>query len=288
MKYLIIVFFLLLSWTVNGQEAPFIQWEPTLEADQAPAWMLFPPSAAEAQQLDWLLASRKLTVDTRLGASMALRAKHPDLYFYLLFLSFFVLAVLVRRNPQYFKNMWGAAFNFRLMMQFVREQVGNITAFSIIYVLIFNLLLALFLAELVYQRESIAWISSPSWAVFLAFGVVCMVYVGKYFFYKFLGLMLGMREQVNFYLTEVFLLNRVTLLFFLPLLALMFYGNELLSPWGMYASLALLAGSLIWRYTNAARMISKMLFAHSFHFILYFCAVEIIPTAVIAKFLLNV
>lgn len=247
-----------------------------------------PAAATASKQLDWLLQARMLRVDTRLTGPVLPRPHHPDLYFYLLLLAFFTLAILVRRNPQYFKNMWAAAFNFRLMLQFVREQATNLTAFSISYVLVFNLLLAIFLAEVVFKAGTVKWISSPNWAVFLAFGLVSAVYVAKFVFYKFLGFILGMREQANFYLTEVFLLNRMLILFFLPLLALMLYGNEVLSPLGMYAALILMLGSLIWRYTNAARMISKMLFAHSFHFILYFCAVEIIPTAVIAKFLLNV
>lgn len=288
MRYLFFVVFLFLTYPALAQESPYFQWQPAFSPDSLTAWSVLPDTADEQTQLDWLLKTRDLQLDTRLYGPVLPRVKVPDLYFYLLFFAFLTLALLVRRNPQYFKNMWAAAFNFRLMLQFVREQSGQLTAFSIVYVLIFNLLLALFLAEVVFQTTRVSWISSPQWAVFLAFGLVSSVYLIKYIFYKFLGLILGMREQANFYLAEVFLLNRMVILFFLPLLALMLYGNQYLSQLGTFAVLLLLLANLIWRYTNAARMISKLLFAQSFHFILYFCAVEIIPTAVIAKFLLNV
>jgi hypothetical protein len=287
-RHLFFVVFLFLTYPAIAQEAPYFQWQPALSSDSLTAWTVLPDAADEHMQLDWLLKTRDLQLDTRLYGPVLPRAKVPDLYFYLLFLAFLTLALLVRRNPQYFKNMWAAVFNFRLMLQFVREQGSQMTAFSILYVLVFNLLLALFLAEVVFQTTRVSWISSPQWAVFLAFGVVSSVYLIKYIFYKFLGVILGMKEQANFYLAEVFLLNRVVILFFLPLLALMLYGNQLFSQFGTYAVLLLLIATLVWRYTNAARMISRLLFAQSLHFILYFCAVEIIPTAVIAKFLLNV
>lgn len=226
-------------------------------------------------------------IDERILVAMEPRNGQSDIYAVLLMLILLVLVFLMQRNQQYVRNMIQALFNWRLAVQFAREQVANRTIISLMYVVLFNLLFALFLAEWIIGRMP-AWTHQEHYILISAvFVAVTAVYLFKYFFYKLLGVLLGMRESASFYLVETFLINRTLVFLLLPTLAALFFMPAHL-PWVRITVLILLGLGIIWRYVNAIRFMYTAASAHVLHFILYFCAVEIIPTAVIAKFLLNV
>ncbi len=226
-------------------------------------------------------------IDERIFASMLQRNGQSDIYAILLMLTLLVLVVIMQRNQQYVRNMFQALFNWRLAVQFAREQVANRTLISLMYVVLFNLLLALFLAEWVIGRMPVWSHGEQYLIIFATFIGVTAVYLFKYFFYKLLGVLLAMRESASFYLVETFLINRTLAFLLLPSMAALFFMPAYL-PWVRITVLVLLGLGIIWRYVNAIRFMYTAASAHVLHFILYFCAVEIIPTAVIAKFLLNV
>ncbi len=227
-------------------------------------------------------------LDSRIFFTPTPKAGLQNGYFVLLMVAWLLLSTLIYKNQLYFKSMLAALFNHRLAVQFAREQVANRTAGSVIYLLIFNLLLAMLLMQLIYEQATN--LSQWPMAILLP-GImigVTVVYTFKYFFYKVLGILFGMRELVSHYLSQVYLINRLlgpALLFFL---ALIYYAPHQISHFSLYSALLMLVLSLVWRYIYAIRQVTNVMVAHAFHFILYFCAVEIIPTAVIAKFLLHV
>jgi hypothetical protein len=122
----------------------------------------------------------------------------------------------------------------------------------------------------------------------LLFLLITLIYAVKYVFYKFLGVLFGLREQASYYLSQVFLMNRVLVFLLLPVLALLYF-NPFIQASGLIAGmLFLLVLALILRYIRGIRYTRLQVKANSIHFILYFCAVEILPTLIIAKLLLNV
>lgn len=227
-------------------------------------------------------------IDTRIFFTPTPKPSRKNGFFVLLMGAWLLLSTLIFKNQQYFKSMLAALFNHRLALQFAREQVANRTAGSVIYLLIFNLLLAMLLMQLIYEQE--AFLSKWHMALLLPTVMigVTAVYAFKYIFYKALGILFGMRELVSHYLSQVFLINRLLGPALLLFLALIYYAPNQISQFSLYSALLMLALSLVWRYVYAIRQVTNVMVAHAFHFILYFCAVEIIPTAVIAKFLLHV
>lgn len=230
----------------------------------------------------------KRRIDGRIFFQPIERPTIANAFFILLIAAWLVLAALIYKNQQYFKSMLAALFNHRLALQFAREQVANRTAGSLIYLFVFNLLLAMLLLQLITEKQAqlAAWPTALLLPGILL--AVTLVYLFKYAFYKVLGILFGMRELVSYYLSQVFLIHRLLGPVLLLFLALIYYAPAHVAQFSLYSALVLLGLSLVWRYVNAIRQVTNVLVAHAFHFILYFCAVEIIPTAVIAKFLLHV
>ena len=218
---------------------------------------------------------------------MQVRKRQNDSYALLLIGSFLLLVFIMNRNRQFIRNVFQSLFNWRLAVQFAREQVSNRTLISLLYVGIFNLLVAMYVLEWVFGRFHQMGETEHSLWVLLVFAGVTSIYLFKYFFYKLLGVLLSMREQASFYLAETFLIHRALVFLLLPAMAALYFMPSNLPQVRIFV-LCLLALGAIWRYVNAIRFMHTSVSAHLLHFILYFCAVEIIPTAVIVKFLLNV
>ncbi len=238
--------------------------------------------------LQYDLKSRPMRFDPALGSRMLVRHRQSDAYFLLLLGVLISLTVLVSRNRQYARNMLLALFNLRLTLQFSREQAANRTLVSLLYLGLFNLLLALYLSEWLEGRLPTGTGLRLGSVVGLLFASITLLYLGKYYFYKLLGVLFGLRDQVSFYLTEVFLVNRVQAFVLLPVLAGLYFIPHSSVYEVRSLALVLLGLGMLWRYINAIRFVRTEVSTHVLHFILYFCAVELIPTAVIVKFLLNV
>lgn len=224
--------------------------------------------------------------DERFGEAMGKRNRQGDAYALFLMFALLLLVFIMNRNKQFVRNIFLSLFNWRLAVQFAREQVANRTLISLLYVGIFNLLLALYILE--WIAGSFPWtIQQQGIWVLALFAGVTGVYLFKYYFYKLLGLLLAMREQASFYLVETFLINRALVFLLLPATAALYFMPSNLPAVRIFVLVVLVLG-VIWRYVNAIRFMYPAASAHVLHFILYFCAVEIIPTAVIVKFLLNV
>jgi hypothetical protein len=211
-----------------------------------------------------------------------------DYRFYILLFIFLGLVIGIARDQQFFLQLFRASINYRLSIQLAREQVANRTAASVAYVLLFNLLLGLFLLFWLQQLDSKSYLLRIDGAWLLLFLLITLIYAVKYVFYKFLGVLFGLREQASYYLSQVFLMNRVLVFLLLPVLALLYF-NPFIQASGLIAGmLFLLVLALILRYIRGIRYTRLQVKANSIHFILYFCAVEILPTLIIAKLLLNV
>lgn len=233
----------------------------------------------------WQLKPQRF--DQRIQVKMLPRKKQSDGYALLLLSAFILLVFIINRNRQFVRNIFQSLFNWRLAVQFAREQVANRTVISLLYVGIFNLLLALYILEWVAGRFPGWSVPQHSVWVLLVFLAVTAIYLFKYFFYKLLGVLLSMREQASFYLAETFLIHRALVFLLLPAMAALYFMPANLPQVRIFVLVVLALGA-IWRYVNAIRFMLSSVSAHLLHFILYFCAVEIIPTAVIVKFLLNV
>lgn len=226
--------------------------------------------------------------DPRLIVNPIARNRQADYTFYLLFLVLLVVVVGVNRDFNYFENMFRALVNYRLSLQFAREQVSNRTVASVIYSLLFNLLFGLFLVRLIAAAGISSLLVDFEAGWLLLFVAITLVYGVKYIFYKFIGRIFGLKEQVSYYLSQVFLMNRLLALLLVPTLAILYYAPAQAAHFMLVVLIIAVTLALLLRYIRGIRITSQVLGANTIHFILYFCTVEILPTLIISKILLNV
>jgi|GEM_PF-1207763 len=226
--------------------------------------------------------------DPRLVVNPIDRTQEADYIFYLLLLVFLIIVIGVNRDFNYFENMFRALVNYRLSLQFAREQASNRTAASVLYTLLFNLLFALFLVRLLETVgvNSLLVAFEAGWL--LLFIVISVIYSVKYVFYKFIGRIFGLKEQASYYLSQVFLMNRILALLLLPALTILYYAPSEAAYLVVIVLIVAVASAVVLRYVRGIRITSQVLGANTLHFILYFCTVEILPTLIISKLLLNV
>jgi len=115
-----------------------------------------------------------------------------------------------------------------------------------------------------------------------------VIYSVKYVFYKFIGRIFGLKEQASYYLSQVFLMNRILALLLLPALTILYYAPSEAAYLVVIVLIVAVASAVVLRYVRGIRITSQVLGANTLHFILYFCTVEILPTLIISKLLLNV
>lgn len=237
-------------------------------------------------EAEWLRF--KEVADPRLIVEPLPRPKEADYVFYLLLLVFIIVVIGVNRDFNYFENMFRALFNYRLSLQFAREQVSNRTVASVAYTLLFNLLFALFLIHWIASAGITSLLIDFEAGWLLLFVLITLIYGIKYVFYKFIGRVFGLKEQVSYYLSQVFLMNRLLALLLLPVLTVLYYAPPPMARVVMIVSVFAIVLAVILRYIRGIRITSPVLSANTIHFILYFCTVEILPTLIISKLLLNV
>lgn len=230
----------------------------------------------------------KEVADPRLRVEPLPRTKEANYIFYLLLLVFLVLVIGINRDFNYFENMFRALLNYRLSLQFAREQVSNRTFASVAYTLLFNLLFGLFLIHWIATAGISSLLVEFEAGWLLLFVIITLIYSVKYLFYKFIGRIFGLKEQVSYYLSQVFLMNRMLALLLLPVITLLYYAPPQIAHLVMLVSIVAITLAVLLRYVRGIRITSQVLGANTIHFILYFCTVEILPTLIISKLLLNV
>jgi len=237
-------------------------------------------------EAEWLKFEK--VADPRLIVTPIKRYQQADYTFYVLLLILLIIVIGINRDFNYFENMFRALVNYRLSLQFAREQASNRTAASVLYTLLFNLLFGLFLVRLIAAAGITSLLVEFEAGWLLLFVIITVIYAVKYIFYKFIGRIFGLKEQVSYYLSQVFLMNRLLALLLLPALAILYYAPPQATRFMIIVLIVAVALAVLLRYIRGIRITSQVLGANTIHFILYFCTVEILPTLIISKLLLNV
>jgi hypothetical protein len=120
----------------------------------------------------------------------------------------------------------------------------------------------------------------------LIFGMLA-IYAGKYAVVRFSGWAFGVESLADQYLFNVFLVNKITAIVLLPFVIIIaFAGQEWLKPLGILSSVIALA-ILSTRYLRSWSAFITFFKGSRFHFFTYLCASEILPMAVLVKWLLH-
>ena len=208
-------------------------------------------------------------------------------FFYLLAALFLLLAVVRAGFGRYFNNLFTVFFRASLKQKQIREQLLQTPLASLLLNLLFILAGGLYASFIIGKQPGAAELNF--WVLFgYCVAGLAIIYLGKFFILKLLGLTLGMEQTTDTYIFIVFLCNKVLGILLLPLLLLLAFASPSGAIIALTISYVLVGGIFLYRYLSSYGYINREVKASRFHFFLYLCAFELAPLLLIYKGLLKI
>lgn len=208
-------------------------------------------------------------------------AAYPDSMFYGLLFLLLLLGITRTFFPVYVQNIFSLSFQPVFRQVQTKELLTGQSISSVLLNLLFILtggMLAAILA-MYYQKLTL-----PFLQLFLAASALLFcIYSVKYLFLHFMGWVFNAREAATEYSFIVFLINKVMGIVLLPFLLLLAYAASTWVPVLITAVFCIVAIFFGMRYLVLLTRVRKALPVNAFHFLIYICAVEVLPLLVIYK-----
>ncbi|MEO7530422.1 MAG: DUF4271 domain-containing protein [Sediminibacterium sp.] len=212
------------------------------------------------------------------------QASKDDL-FYLMAGIVFVLAFIRVTFSKYFRNLFLLFLQTSLRQKQTRDQLLQDNLASLLTNFLFVISAGLYLTLIIRYRNlsdiPFWWLAGGSAAVLL------LVYLVKYLFLLFTGWVFNTQEAAGSYVFVVFLVNKVLGVLLIPFLLIFAFADPELVQVAVTLSMGLVVLLLIYRYWVSFTAIRSKLKVNALHFLLYLCAVELLPLALICKVLMN-
>ncbi|NDC40275.1 MAG: DUF4271 domain-containing protein [Chitinophagia bacterium] len=208
--------------------------------------------------------------------------------FYLLLLLCILLGIIRFVDPRYFINLWTAFWNPSMASRQLKEQIDDAGLPELLMNLFFAVAIGTYLFYVVgYFAPKTADGLAPTFLLLVLIGGVGLIYLAKYSAVRFSGWAFRMEAITGQYLFNVFLINKILSMLLVPFIIVMAFAEEQVARQIMYLSL-LLGGLLIFnRYVRSWQLFGPFFQNSRFHFFMYLCASELLPLAVLVKFLVN-
>jgi len=213
------------------------------------------------------------------------RQASKDDLFYLMTGIVFVLAFIRITFSKYFRNLFLLFRQTSLRQKQTRDQLLQDNLASLLTNFLFIISAGLYITLLIRYKN---WTDISFWWLSLvSAGVLLLIYLIKYLFLLFTGWIFDTKEATGSYVFVVFLVNKVLGVLLVPfLLILSFAGPELVQV-AITVSVGMVILLFAYRYWVSFIAIRNKLKVNALHFLLYLCAVELLPLVLIYKVLIN-
>lgn len=212
------------------------------------------------------------------------QASKDDL-FYLMAGIVFILAFIRAAFSKYFRNLFLLFRQTSLRQKQTRDQLLQDNLASLLTNFLFVISAGLYITLLIRYK---GWSDLPFW--WLAAGsaiALLLIYLAKYLFLLFTGWVFNTKEAAGSYVFVVFLVNKILGVLLVPFLLILSFGGPELVEVTVTVSVGLVLLLLGYRYWVSFMAIRTKLKVNALHFLLYLCAVELLPLALICKVLMN-
>ena len=268
--------------TVNGKDSSFTQVQ-----EQQPARPVISTLSWE-QDTAYRKLYRNLYPAGKGGAIFMITSiRQPnskDDLFYMLAGVLLLVAITHSGFPKYFHNIFRLFFQSNYRQKQSRESLLQENLPSLLLNIAFLLSGSLLIALLAAGSPQVA--QFPLWLLWVyTFGTLAVIYTGKYLFINFCGWAFNVHQFAFNYNFIVFLINKITGICLLPILAIMAFSHGQTYDIAVTVALSLVLLMLLYRYIVALSTVVKNLKISAVHFFIYLCAVEILPLLVIYKLL---
>lgn len=207
--------------------------------------------------------------------------------FYLLLLLLFIWGLFKTSNPKFFNDVWRAFINPTLGSRQIKELIQSASLANLIMNLLATIVIGIYFYYLISINVDWRFASIPSG---LAIGLIAIgtvvLYVGKYLFVQFAGWTFNKENAAEQYNFNVFLTNKILGVALLPFLVCFAFLDHryriVIAIISGIAMLLLIAN----RYFRSWGIFAQLFQNSLFHFFMYLCAFELLPTMVILKIIM--
>lgn len=229
---------------------------------------VFPPTTSETNNKGVILTTED--------------AKNYLFWTFFIVLAFFTAVVSVARKR--LEQSYRAFLNDNFLRQLHRVNQGN---FSLSYFLLYlsfflNAGIFIYLAANYYGANlprNLAW-------VFLICLGVGAAFLFKHILLYFIQSVFPISKEIKLYSFSIMVFSIILGIVLLPINILAAFASEDFLKIAIWGGLGAILAFYIFRSLRGLSIGSKYLMLHSFHFLLYLCAVEILPVVVLLKFIL--
>ncbi|RYD99446.1 MAG: DUF4271 domain-containing protein [Sphingobacteriales bacterium] len=217
-------------------------------------------------------------------------AENKTASFYLVLLLLLTLGILRMAFPSYFRYLYNSFMSPMSNKRALREQIEQNTAANAAMNIFFCISLGLFVYVIVAQRTDVLKTSQITPNLFLIGSILLsgLIYFIKLVILKFIGWAFKMEQATNDYLYNVFLINKILGVALLPFSIILAFGTGNWLNLIFIVAIALSIILLFNRYTRSWSSLGSFFQFSKFHFFMYFCASELLPLAILAKFTYNI
>lgn len=208
--------------------------------------------------------------------------------FYLLLSLCIVLGVIKFVDQKYFYDLWTAFWNPTLSNRQLKDRIQDAGLPELMMNVFFAIVTGAYVFYIVrfFTPNSPGGLS-PSFLVVLLILGIGVIYLAKYSAVRFSGWAFRMEAITTHYLFNVFLVNKILAILLLPFVITMAFADKHVADQVMYISFVV-AGLLIFnRYMRSWQLFGPFFQNSKFHFFMYLCASELLPLAVLIKFLVK-
>ena len=226
------------------------------------------------------------TAATPVAMPVKFKPAAPDnIFFYLLLILVFMLALLRFYYARYFSTLFRVFFNTSLRQSQLTDQLLQAKLPS----LLFNFFFVISAGSYVYflLRQYLEVPETKQWIIWGgSITAMAIIYAVKYSTLKLTGWATGFSSATNGYVFVIFLINKILGVLLLPFTVLMAFADLKVAAIAALVSLLLAGLLLLMRFFRSYGLLQNQLKINRFHFLLYLVGAEIIPLLLIYKTLM--
>ena len=225
------------------------------------------------------------------GVSAIMKHRHyrdRSADFYLLSGMLIILGLIRFSNARYFNNLFGALLNPTRSNRQLKEQIQATKLSNLLMNIFFTISAGVYIYYIVmaFAPQRLGTLSPSVLLILLVVGMM-VIYLGKYAVIRFSGWAFRLEGITDFYLFNVFLINKIIAIAKLPFIVLKAFGDPVYAQPLALASFILIGVLFVNRYTRSWQVFGSFFQYSKFHFFMYLCASELLPLAVLMKLLVR-
>ncbi len=284
MRFLLLLCFIALSATQLPAKVQPALYGITILADSA---VLAKGQASFADSMvasNPILASRYVISDIEPAHTATIQTAD----FYQFVLLCLLLGIIRLMDTKYFNNLWRALANPNLGGGKIKENLQGAGLPNILMNIFFNFSMGMYIYFVAryYTPFRLAAIPQPLLLLMLIAGTSA-IYLAKYVAVKFSGWAFRVEGITEYYLFNVFLINKVIGVILLPFIMVIAFCERDWVQHVVIVSFIITGALMAARYVRSWQVFGSFLQFSKFHFFLYLCASELLPLAIILKLLVN-